>query len=455
MKRWLKIKRLVARTSLLLAFLSLGNASALDAQSNLPVCNGPGAVDFVFASPAFAEDNTLFWIDSFANTVWRSRDAGSTWQEVFKFTTELQPAVIDQFQIVSHDPSVGLVLYLGVHDLYNRQYHLFSSQRAGDGWEEVTPACSGSDPDCYSFTLRAAGQAPVLFQPRLWIFGWSPLPFGIARSQDGGQSWQMVWEETDALAVAVSPDYSNDHTLWATLWSYSPTLGDDFILSHDGGETWQAVGQGLCDVNMEFADLQVSPGYTQDRTLLVGLYKNSLFQSKDGGLTWQAIFPRGSTAVCDFSLTRLAPLRPRFAPDYPDDPTIYVGTNHGLYVSYDDGQSWQQLTQSTNMLSLEVTGQARPAMSGPPAWSGSAHSPSNAAGVGNATLRQVFLPRVAAQGDPVPARPYSLFMRANVGVVGIDPPYMYRSDDGGATWACMAKPQVRRRAFLPLLLGQG
>ena len=62
-------------------------------------------------------------------------------------------------------------------------------------------------------------------------------------SDDGGMTWQMVWEETHAWNVAVSPDYDNDQTLWATLMSNSPMLGTAFILSHDGGETWQAAGQ--------------------------------------------------------------------------------------------------------------------------------------------------------------------------------------------------------------------
>ena len=70
----------------------------------------------------------------------------------------------------------------------------------------------------------------------------------------------------------------------------------------------------------------------------------------------------------------------------------------------------------------------------------------------SALLHQVFLPRVGAPGSPMPVRPYSLFMRAYV--AGTYDSNMYRSDDGGATWECMEKPQVRRRAFLPLVSAQ-
>ena len=266
----------------------------------------------------------------------------------------------------------------------------------------------------------------------------------------------MVWEETHAWSVAVSPDYDNDPTVWATLLDNSPTLGSAFILSHDGGGTWQAAGQELCDNAFLYSNLAVSPAYTRDGALLMGLYQNSLFQSKDGGLTWQAIFPRGSTAVCDSSLTELAGLKPRFAPDYPEDPTIYVATNKGLYASYDDGQSWRQLTAPSTVFSLEVARRRSSLVREPatvnPASPVTLNEPMSGeqSVTSNATLHQVFLPRVDAPGSPTPVRPYSLFMWAYV--AGTYDAYMYRSDDGGATWACMEKPQVRRRAYLPLLM---
>lgn len=64
-----------------------------------------------------------------------------------------------------------------------------------------------------------------------------------------------------------------------------------------------------------------------------------------------------------------------------------------------------------------------------------------------ATLHYVFLPLVNAPGTPT--RPYSLFIRAYV--AGTFDTYMYHSDIGGSTCECMEKPQVRRRASLPLL----
>ena len=456
MRRRLPIAMLSVGVSLFV-LLSLASVRDTNGQTLLPTCNEEVEVasDLVFPSPNFAHDGTLFWINEFENSLWRSQDSGETWLQVFKFASDpLLPARIEQFQMTPHSADAGLTLYLGVDDIFHRQYHLFRSEQTGDGWEEVTAPCTSFDVDCPDdYSLQAAGRAPMLFQPRWWFFGWSPLPFGIARSEDGGQSWQMVWQETDAWNVAVSPDYDNDQVLWATLMSNSPTLGTAFILSRDGGGTWQAAGQGMCDNAFLYSNLAVSPGYTSGGALLMGLYQNSLFQSKDGGLTWQAIFPRGSTAVCDSSLTAFYGLHPRFAPDYPDDPTIYVTTYQGLYASYDDGQSWRQLTAGGNILSLEVAKQETSWIRAPNSVGsdllGTRDEPvNNRAAVSSNGSHQVFLPQVSAPGSPTPLRPYSLFMSAVPGPFGAN---MYRSDDGGATWACMEKPQVRRRAFLPFV----
>ena len=428
---------------LLLAALIGLNVRVANAQAVLPACSAEVGLDVVFPSPQFQQDSSLFWINQ--RTLFRSRDSGQTWLQVFQTTSDPDANRIEQFQVVSHVSNSELSVFMGAHDASFAHYPFYHSDDTGDTWQERTQACSPREwADCPDFTLRAAGQAPVLFQPRWWFYYWSPLAFGVARSLDEGHSWHMIWEETDAVRVAVSPDYDNDQTIWTTLIGYSVALETSFIISHDGGEHWQAGGQGLCDVSMHFGDLQVSPGYARDSTLLMGFYENSLFRSKDGGLTWQAIFPRGSTPVCDFSSTTLAELNPRFAPNYPDDPTIYVATNEGLYVSYDDGHSWRRLTVSGTVFSLEVAAQAAGLAPGArPAGVAASHV--NA----TTTTHRLFLPRISAPGTPTPTRPYTLFMSAYV--EGTYNAYMYRSDDGGVTWECMERPQVRRRAWLPLL----
>ncbi|MEI2691431.1 MAG: hypothetical protein V9H69_17700 [Anaerolineae bacterium] len=83
-----------------------------------------------------------------------------------------------------------------------------------------------------------------MFQPRFRTEYFPSLPAGVARSVDGGATWQQVWSETPAGTVAVSPNYHQDETVFASLTAVSPSLNTRLIISHDGGETWSGGGQG-------------------------------------------------------------------------------------------------------------------------------------------------------------------------------------------------------------------
>ncbi|MEI2688760.1 MAG: hypothetical protein V9H69_03235 [Anaerolineae bacterium] len=72
-----------------------------------------------------------------------------------------------------------------------------------------------------------------------------PCPQAWRARQDGGATWQQVWSETPAGTVAVSSNYHQDETVFASLAAVSPSLNTRLIISHDGGETWSGGGQGL------------------------------------------------------------------------------------------------------------------------------------------------------------------------------------------------------------------
>lgn len=430
--------------------LALG-ASEAQAQAALPSCPEEAGVEYIVPSPRYGEDATLFWIDSFGNSLWRSQNGGRSWLQIFRYTSDPITVLIEQFEMIPHADAAGLTLFLGVEDWTYRTYHLYQSNDSGETWQERTPACSaGIYPDCPQFTLRAAGRNDVLFQPRLWFYSWSPLPVGIVRSQDAGRTWDLVWEETDAWQVAVSPDYDYDRTLFATLIGRSATLNTSFLITNDGGQNWQAGGQGLCQQDFWHSDLQVSPGFPRDHTLLIGLYRNSLFKSQDSGQSWRAIFPAGPVPICDYSLTHLASLQPRFAPGYPDDPTIYLGANNGVYVSYDDGQHWLLLVESGTVFDISISSTTSRAADSASVADAGQLARTVRRNNEPATLHYVFFPQVNIHGAGPKVKPYSLFVRAYL--KGTYDVYTYRSDDGGVTWRCIEPPRVQKRAYLPMLL---
>lgn len=410
----------------------------------LPLCPDDGFWR-LFPSPNYTHDGTIFWLTRarYAGekhmVVLRSVDRGASWLQVFDYPYTLDSALFTAFDMAPEPESTGLVAYLGLiySSWINGQYHFFQTTDGGDTWEPRTAPCN-ENLQCYDYTLRAANSPGVLFQPRFRTEYIPSLPAGVARSEDGGATWQQVWSETPAGAVAVSPNFDQDETVFASLTAMSPSLNARLVISHDRGETWSGGGQGLCP-DRHFENLVASPGFARDHTLLAGAWSDSsLYMSQDGGVTWRAIFPPGGP-YCGNS--PYGAIYPQFSPDFPDDPTIYTATTRGLYASYDAGASWAMLASNTSYNLAVRRAPETDAAARRSSGQGSSYLPDD--------VHQVFLPLAAVQGSGPPHRPHILFMRAffswPTGAA------QYRSDDGGRTWQCMNLPLVRPQVYLPLL----
>jgi photosystem II stability/assembly factor-like uncharacterized protein len=414
--------------------------AAQASQPSLPVCPPAPGLAYLYPSPFFEDDQTLFWTyyDIRSAGVQRSSDNGRTWLEVLSFAQLIGSPLVTQFEIAPVRQGSGLTTYAFIWETTWEPdtFLFFRSQNGGDAWSEGSPPCTARD--CTSNSLRAANRSGVLFQPRKWINYGPGLPEGVARSGDGGATWQQVWSETPAEAVAISPNFDQDETVFVPLALSSTTLNTNFIISHDAGDSWSAGGQGLCPYLWR-PRLVVSPNIANDHTLLLSLYQSSLFMSQDSGLTWRPIFPPGGTYCgenTDFNY-----IYPQFSPDYGDDKTIYAATPLGLYASYDAGESWVVLAPGAGPYGLHVRRAPGAPPSTPPKLSDDAPQLTDDA-------NWVFLPLVAVQGSGPPYRPHTLFMRASPAGGSSS---VYRSDDGGRTWQCMNIPSVRTRAYLPLL----
>ncbi|MCB8963379.1 MAG: hypothetical protein H6651_23915 [Ardenticatenales bacterium] len=239
-------------------------------------------------------------------------------------------------------------------------------------------------------TVAASGR-------HLWLAG---MPGGMIRSTNGGQTWHDCWiEQTDApvVAIAPSPDFQRDRVLLAG------TDGDGILRSTDGGRHWDLSNFGLrefavLDVVLapkagryEFAfaitensfyqspnggrawrlvemgairpvALTLSPNFSDDRTLYLGTEDGELFVSCDAGLSWQLLAdafdgvngllftPDGrllvgtesdiqylENGVKTVSTELQAPLLSLAAAN----DTLYAGLVDGLWLSTDQGRTWQ------------------------------------------------------------------------------------------------------------------
>lgn len=424
----------------LLALVSAGSAEAQPRPPTLPACPETSSVYRLFPSPFFDADQTLFWMyrDLFRTGVLRSTDNGRTWFEVLSSSQTLSNPWITQFEIAPMRQETNLAIYVVINvTWFPPTFHFLWSEDSGTTWQEGSSPCA--EADCYNYSLRTASHPGVLFQPRTWYSSvGTGLPEGVARTEDHGVTWEQVWAETPVGAVAISPNFNQDETLFGVLPYGVQTSNTNFIISHDAGETWHPAGGGLCPAYW-LAQLSISPGFARDRTLLLSSDRSSLFMSEDAGLTWRAIFPPGGP-FCNFD-TGYELIDAVFSPDYPDDPTIYAATYQGFYASYDAGESWTLLVGNSSS-NLSVRRAPRAGLS-PIERTNHGDVRSTVDG------HRVFLPLAIVQGSGPPYKRHTLFMRARSG--GNYDFKHFRSDDGGRTWQCMTPPEVRTRAYLPLL----
>jgi photosystem II stability/assembly factor-like uncharacterized protein len=107
-------------------------------------------------------------------------------------------------------------------------------------------------------------------------------------SSDEGQSWADLSQNLPAMpvqALAVSPNYAADQTLFAGL--LRPGQSGGLYKSTDGGQSWAAAMAGLREVWVE--SLFISPDFDQTGLILAKTTYAGLHQSNDGGQTWQPL----------------------------------------------------------------------------------------------------------------------------------------------------------------------
>jgi photosystem II stability/assembly factor-like uncharacterized protein len=170
---------------------------------------------------------------------------------------------------------------------------------------------------------------------------------GVRRSEDGGRTWRAVGPNAPITALALAPDYPSTHELYLV----ASNVG--FYRSTDRGESWEPPTSGLDGAYP--TTLALSGKFALNGTMVAVTEANGVFESTNRGVTWHPLLPSTSARSAASPATSRRPAVPipisppgghsvAVAPDYPDDPTIFVGTWDGIVGSYDRGATWSLLS---------------------------------------------------------------------------------------------------------------
>ncbi len=167
---------------------------------------------------------------------------------------------------------------------------------------------------------------------------------GVYRTRDGGKTWEKVLFVDDSTGVAdLAMDPANPKVLYAGFWQagrkpwllVSGGKGSGLWKTTDGGDHWSSLKDqpGLPKGIWGNIGITISPAKPDRIWALIEADSGGLFRSDDGGQTWQFL-------TGDRNLRQRAWYFTKLTADPKDTNTLYAG-NVGGYVSHDGGKTFQ------------------------------------------------------------------------------------------------------------------
>jgi photosystem II stability/assembly factor-like uncharacterized protein len=194
-------------------------------------------------------------------------------------------------------PTDPTVLYVG-------SQHLWKSTSEGQSWTKISPDLTRHDPR----TMGASGGP-------------------ITKDNTGVETYATIF------TIAPSPKDAN------LIWTGSDD-GDVFV-TRDGGANWRNVTPKALPDPARISLVEASPfrpgtAYVAANRYQDDDFKPYVFRTDDYGANWTPI--TNGIDPADFArAVREDPKRAKL---------LYLGTEHGIYVSWDDGAGWQSLRQN-------------------------------------------------------------------------------------------------------------
>jgi photosystem II stability/assembly factor-like uncharacterized protein len=237
-------------------------------------------------------DPALFYAGAAGGGVWKSTNAGTSWQPVFdKAGTQSIGAIA----ISARDAND---VWVGTGEPWPRNDVI-----QGDG---IYHSTDGGKTWAHLGLAQTSQIARVLLDPRdskRVIVAALGDPFrdsterGIFRSTDGGKTWAKTLYAGPAVGASdLAMDPKNPDVLYAGLWrfrrsAWSLTSGgadDGIYKSADGGVTWKRVaGNGLPAGMTGRIALAVAPSDAKRIYAIVESHDGLLWRSDDAGATWK------------------------------------------------------------------------------------------------------------------------------------------------------------------------
>jgi photosystem II stability/assembly factor-like uncharacterized protein len=239
------------------------------------------------------ENENIWYVTVGSGNIWKTENAGTTWTPVFDDQGSYSIGCI------AMDPSSSDILWVGTGENVGGRHvaygdGIYRSEDGGKSWKNM----GLKESNHISKIIIHPGNSNVLWvaaQGPLWSKGGDR---GVYKSSDGGKTWKKVLGDdawTGATDLLIDP--RNPNTLYAATWQRHRTVagymgggpGTAIYRSYDGGDKWEKLGKGLPKSNMGKIGLAISPQKPDIIYAIIELDRRTggLFRSENQGSSWK------------------------------------------------------------------------------------------------------------------------------------------------------------------------
>jgi photosystem II stability/assembly factor-like uncharacterized protein len=324
--------------------------------------------------------NTV-WVGAAGGGVWKSINQGTTFKSVFdEYSQSIGTIAIDQ----NHPDTV----WVGTGEVWVRNSvsvgtGIYRTINGGEKWELMGLPKSER---IGKIIIDPANSGIVYAAVMGGLWGDSE-DRGLYKTTDGGKTWSKLLYTGPSVGCAdIAMDPVNPSLLYASMWDFrrqaytfrSGGPGSGIYKSTDGGTTWNKIQTGLPKDTLGRIALAISPVKPNYLYALIESKKSALYRSSDQGSSWEKMSDQVMMADRPFYYSLLVP-----DPKEPDriykpgtslwvssnggkifqSPSVtggnyhsdthalwvspvdnrlmYMGTDGGVYISADKGNSWR------------------------------------------------------------------------------------------------------------------
>ncbi len=299
--------------------------------------------------------NIMFVTDNWAGVV-KSDNAGQNWYQTNSGISIKGGATRDAVNIFSLtiDPNDPNIIWAGTFG-EGSNFGVFKSVDSGYSWKLKNNGITLDGENGLVFrgftvepgnseVVYTQAEVPTNVQGREFY----RVKGRVYKTIDGGGSWRLIWQG-DNLARYLIIDPSDHNTLYLSTGIFDREAynsdcsngipgGVGILKSHDGGNSWSPINNGLSDLYV--GSLRMHPNNPKilfaatGNNACSGLYDNKitsgLFRTSDGGTSWSKVISNDVITTVNFS-----PSKPNIA---------YAASSFAVYRSGDGGSNWKRFS---------------------------------------------------------------------------------------------------------------